>query len=433
MRRWFAWTLALSAFLVFWSQPLIARCYLPSLGGAAAVWATSLCLFQILLCCGYLYAHALQTFLSVRWQAGVHLALWVLIAFTIPPLSFPPAPPDAAWSWLAGVLLKQIGPTFFWLSATAPLLQHWFASVSQEKDGSPYQLYVASNLGSFLALLAYPFLMESLWPLMTQWRLWKGAFFLMGPTILFCALWVYRRAPSPKDLPIEQVVPQQNAAHASSPIAWVFFAAIPSALLVSVTQHITTDIAPAPLLWVLPLALFLATFVWVFSAHPVPWEGLQRWHAWLLLPLLLLWLSETRMPWWFELPLYLGLFWVSTMLCHASLAQRRPPPAELTSFYSWMSVGGALGGLFASLLAPLMFAQTWEVPLLFLLAAQGRSSSQVSQKLLPTERNRLLLWFVFCFLLSPLGLMLGEPRMALPVNHQKLSFFCASLGALLFR
>ena len=154
MRRWFAWTLGLSAFLVFWCQPLIARCYLPSLGGAAAVWATSLCLFQILLCCGYLYAHALQTFLQVRWQAALHLSLWLLIALTIPPLSVPPAPTDAAWSWLASVLLKQIGPAFFWLSATAPLLQHWFARSSQEKEESPYQLYVASNLGSFLALLA---------------------------------------------------------------------------------------------------------------------------------------------------------------------------------------------------------------------------------------------------------------------------------------
>ncbi|MCK6508709.1 fused MFS/spermidine synthase [Myxococcota bacterium] len=460
MRGWFAMTLTLSAWLVFWSQPMLARAYLPSLGGAASVWATSLCLFQGLLCAGYVYAHALRVWLPLRVQAAIHLGLWGLVMVGAGPLHIPAAPPDAAWLWLASSLLQSIGPAFFWLSATAPLLQHWFAHLSPDTTHrDPYRLYVASNLGSFLALLAYPLLIELLWTLQTQWLVWRATFAAMGILILRCAL----------ALPALRILPQASG-EKHHPLGWIFYAAVPSALLVSITQYITTDIAPAPMLWVLPLAMFLATFVWVFSTRPIPWEGCERWQAWLLLPVLLLWLSETRMPWWFEIPLHGALFWVSVLLCHATLAAKRPSEGQLTRFYSWMAFGGMLGGLFASLLAPLLFSQTWEMPLLLLLASFGRKEAipektseeqeglasfghkgaiaptasiekprhrpfliTPSASRAPRPYRRFLWWFFGCFALSPLGFFFDEPRIVLQWAIGCILLFFAPLGGLLFR
>jgi spermidine synthase len=463
MRGWFAMTLALSAWLVFWSQPMLARAYLPSLGGAASVWATSLCLFQGLLCAGYVYAHALRVWLPLRMQAVIHLGLWGFVVVYAGPLHIPAAPPDAAWLWLASSLLQSIGPAFFWLSATAPLLQHWFAHLSPDTTHrDPYRLYVASNLGSFLALLAYPLLIELLWTLQTQWLVWRAAFAAVGILILRCAL----------ALPSLRILPQPSS-EKHHPLVWIFYAAVPSALLVSITQYMTTDIAPAPLLWVLPLAMFLATFVWVFSTRPIPWEGCERWQAWLLLPVLLLWLSETRMPWWFEIPLHGALFWVSVLLCHATLAAKRPSEGQLTRFYSWMAFGGMLGGLFASLLAPLLFSQTWEMPLLLLLASFGRKDATAEKTLEQTSDEqvwlasfgrkeaiapaslqplqhhpfsiapstsaesrfyrRFLWWFFGCFALSPVGFFFDEPRITLQWAIACLLLFFAPLGGLLFR
>jgi spermidine synthase len=435
-----------SAFLVFWLQPLLAKAYLPSFGGTPAVWATSLCLYQILLWLGYLYAAFLQRLRHPQAQIAVHLGCWLLGLFYLPSeIVIALRPEGATWAWLSQSLVKQIGLPFFWLSATAPLLQAWFATRQPESD--PYPLYRASNLGSFAALLAFPFLLEPRFALSQQWLFWRYAYLAGGGLLLLCASLRLSRAisypttceatPSASPLPRKE----SSEEEIGKPHQWLFFALIPSALLVSMTQHITTDIAAAPLLWMLPLALFLGTFVRAFSLRPLETSFLMRAHGYLLAPLLLLWLSEARLPWWIEMPCYLGGFWCAALACHHRLMSLRPTATELTRFYGWMATGGALGGLAASLLAPLCFSKTWELPLLLLashLALPWRPTEIASLDRAQRASRRAstryhLAWFLLCFSLSPLGLLGGDQRLALSWAMLCLLCMVLPLGGLLFR
>jgi SAM-dependent methyltransferase len=366
----FAATVFASAALVFMVEPMVAKLVLPLLGGAAAVWNTSLAFFQIALLVGYSYAHLMQRIPRVAIQALVHCAAVALAALVLPLRvhAFGPPSSDHPILWELGVLAASIGGPFAILSATAPLVQAWYARTMPAEAGrEPYVLYAASNLGSLLALIAYPLLVEPTVTVKGQtlgWSLAYGAFGLLLATLaLVCAraAEVRRRAPE-----------------AAPPIAWrtrllwVILAAIPSSLMLGVTTHLTTDVASAPFLWVAPLALYLLTFILAFQAKPVISQRLAftLQAAALAACVTLLPFRLTAFP--LQLLVHLSAFFFTALVCHQALVARRPPPARLTEFYLWMSFGGVVGGAFNAFIAPVIFDNAWEYPLVLALATLAR-------------------------------------------------------------
>ena len=356
----FAATVAFSAFLLFAVQPFFGRLALPRLGGAPAVWNTSLVFFQVALLAGYAYAHLLARRLAPRHQLLVHAAV-IAAGGAFLPLALPAGGPGDRSSpalWLLGVMAVTIGPPFFALSANAPLLQAWFARASAGRR-DPYPLYAASNAGSFLALIAYPFAIEPLLGLRVQAGAWAFGYAALGLLVLACGLAAARaRAPSPE--------PGASPARAEAPggerFAWLALAALPSSLLLGVTNHITTDIAAIPLFWVVPLAVYLLTFVVAFARSQPPGRALARGAV----PFAVAILAFTAMfagNSLFHLALHLAAFAVLALAAHTELAARRPAVARLTEFYLYVSAGGAIGGAATALLAPVIFPGVWEYPL----------------------------------------------------------------------
>jgi SAM-dependent methyltransferase len=373
----FALALFVSACLLFAVQPMFTRMVLPTLGGAPAVWSVAMVFFQAMLLAGYAYAHVLARALTAGRALGVHLAVMALALSFLPialtqALGAPPA--DGASLWLIGVFLVSIGLPFFAVAANAPLLQAWFAKTDHPHAKDPYFLYGASNLGSFAALIAYPWIIEPLLGLGAQSRAWTGGFLVLAALVAACGL-VAARAPA-------KTAAQQAEADAPAPswreaATWVGLAFVPSALLVAVTAHISSDIAAAPFLWVLPLALFLLTFVVVFQPKPVLPHRLMVMVQPILVALLIgaiyggLQLHAAALT-----ILNLAAFFVAAMVAHGELARRRPPAIHLTAFYLFMSLGGVLGGIFSALIAPVLFDTVAEYPILIVAAlAIGASSS----------------------------------------------------------
>ena len=324
----FAATIFLSAALLFSVQPLVARMALPLLGGTPAVWAVSMCVFQGLLLAGYCYAHVLSSRLGLRAGAGVHLAVLVIAAATLPiTLRVGAAgPPEAAGTWwLIGVLVASIGLPFFALSANAPLLQSWYARLGTRDAADPYWLYLGSNAGSLIALLAYPVVFEPLLGLAAQRALWAIGFALLIAAIGACAMTLRLAADAPLSAHASSTT---EAAHASWRVRvhWIALAFVPSGLLVAFTTFLTTDLASAPLLWVIPLALFLATFLVVFrDPVPVPMQALR-----ILQPVSIvvtLAALEWNAGWSWAVSAVGGLiaFFVTSLVCHRTLYERRPP------------------------------------------------------------------------------------------------------------
>lgn len=360
-RALFMLTIFVGSFLLFLIQPLIARLALPRLGGAPAVWNTAMLFYQAVLLLGYLYAHAL-TRLSGRMQAGIHLALLLAAALMLPigladltpPTTSNPAP------WLLGLLAASIGPLFLMVAAQAPLMQAWFASGD---DRDPYFLYAASNAGSLLALLAYPFVVEPQLTLGVQSRLWSAGYIVLILLVGSCA-WRTRAAVAP---PVRLATATLQWRER---LRWVLLAFVPSGLLLSTTTHLTTDVMAMPLLWVAPLALYLVTFIVAFSST----GSIVAHHTLKITPLMLLVLGSYVFMSLGSLALLIAaaglvlLFYVALAL-HSELARTRPPAGNLTEFYLWVSVGGMLGGLFCGLLAPLLFDWSYEHPILLVLAA----------------------------------------------------------------
>jgi hypothetical protein len=363
----YAATLFFSAGLLFLVQPMVTKMVLPRLGGSPAVWNTSMCFFQAMLLGGYLYAHLLATRFGRRAQALIHAAV-LLAAAAFLPLDLTQAPPPAGSIpvlWLIGRLAVSVGPPFFAISATAPLLQRWFSRTDHPAAADPYFLYAASNAGSLIALLSYPLLVEPNLPLPAQSRAWSLGLALVAAGIGICWLG-YRSHAAPEAV---------FAAPAASPawgvrLRWVAFAFVPSALLLAVTAHITTDLASAPLFWVIPLALYLLTFIFAFASRPpLPHALMLRMQPFLIIPLVVV--SAMLHSIWL-LALHLALFFVTAMVCHGELARRRPPAANLTEFYLCVSLGGVLGGIFDALIAPVIFPDIWEYPLLLALSCLVR-------------------------------------------------------------
>ncbi|WP_198157598.1 fused MFS/spermidine synthase [Methylobacterium nodulans] len=354
--------LFLSAFLLFSVQPLFTKMVLPIFGGSPATWSAALVFFQAALLGGYLYAHLLARFLAPRRAVALHFALMTAALLTLPfhlPTGWEHPPAQGEALWVLGLFTVAIGPPFFALAANGPLLQAWFARSNHPRARDPYFLYATSNIGSFAALLAYPVLIEPLASLRLQAVAWAVGFAMLA-ALVTCAGCVTGQAG------------QSDTAASGAPTtwrcraAWVGLAFVPSGLLVAVTAHISTDVAAAPLLWVVPLALFLLTFVIAFrdgAARMVRWLApLQAWGTALAILSLLV-----NPGLWASLGLHLGLFFVNACLCHTALYRVRPGPAHLTEYYICIALGGVLGGVTCGLLAPHLFSSVLEYP--FLLGA----------------------------------------------------------------
>jgi hypothetical protein len=363
----FAATLFASALLLFAVQPMFAKMVLPILGGAPAVWSVAMVFFQAALLAGYGYAHLLARTLPVPYAALVHLGVLAVAAFTLPiaMADFGTPPSDGIALWLVGLFTVSIGLPFAALSASAPLLQSWFAATGHTQARNPYVLYAASNLGSFAALLAYPLVIESLLPLRVQAWAWSIGF--AGLAILVAVAGVIAARG-------EGSVVRTAAVQAAAPtwrdrLSWIALAAIPAGLVIAVTAYISTDVAAAPLLWVLPLALYLLTFVAVF--RDTPWfrhDIVLKVVPFLVAPLSISLLGADRAFWAATISLNLLGMFALALACHGEVYARRPAPARLTEFYLWTSFGGVLGGIFAGLLAPHLFDRTSEYPILIVAA-----------------------------------------------------------------
>jgi hypothetical protein len=373
----FAVAIFTSAALVFVVQPMVTKLVLPMLGGSPAVWNTAMVFFQTALLAGYGYAHLLQKVGSIRTQVGIHLGLLLAAALFLP-LSvnglLGDPDPAAPILWLLATLTLSVGAPFAVLSATAPLLQAWNARVrAGHADGkNPYVLYAASNLGSFLALLSYPIVIEPLATLSGQrgWFGWSGGYVLFVLMVVALAFTVWRRRLDRTSEPARLA--------ASAPIPWrekgilVLLAAAPSSLMLGVTAHLSTDVASAPFLWVLPLALYLLTFVIAFQNRP--WIPLN---VTLVIQgttgaIVVLIVAFRSANWAMAFGLHLTAFFFAALMCHQLLAARRPSPDRLTEFYLLMSLGGVVGGAFTALLAPVIFNMVWEYPLVLVLVGLAR-------------------------------------------------------------
>jgi predicted O-methyltransferase YrrM len=378
----FGVTIFVGASLLFLVQPMFARMALPLLGGAPAVWNTAMVFYQAVLLAGYAYAHVTMRWLGTHRQAGLHLLVLLLPLIALP-IALPPGwtPPGntSPIPWLLALLTVAVGLPFFAVSATSPIIQAWFAATGQRSVRDPYVLYAASNLGSLLALLAYPALVERLLRLDKQSRLWAWGYGGLVVLAAGCALvlWRARSAGNAEGLGgAPEPAPPNNTARdgadrpvtAARRVRWVVLAAVPSSLMLSVTTYLSTDIAAIPLLWIVPLAIYLLTFTFVFGRRRlVPHRIWVELLPVALLPLVLVLVVRANEPLALVIPTHLVTFFIAAMVCHGELAQDRPDPRHLTGFYLWLSVGGVVGGAFTGLLAPLVFTNILEYPLVVAL------------------------------------------------------------------
>jgi hypothetical protein len=449
----FAVTLFVSAFLLFLVQPMIGKMILPRLGGTPQVWNTCMLFFQTVLLAGYAYTHTISTRLKVHTQLIVHsVLLFIPLLFLLPQpfniASWVPDPMASAVLQALAELAILVGVPFFVVSTSAPLLQKWFVNTGHPAARDPYFLYGASNLGSLLSLLFYPFMLEPWLTLHTQAWTWLVGYFALVGLILVCVAMVWKSpltsqlaiADMPPELPIPpieepaapppQPQPQPQAAtavrsgpapgggrgitrkkglkahgravHAPAPeparapaaiisqpsdapvttfrrIRWVLLAAVPSSLMLGVTSYISTDLSPFPLIWIVPLALYLLSFILVYMRWPIPWTASLETEAWtphslvlyfgqplsiLLLCLILLSGGFSLMYMWVAW----GAFFFTALACHGELARDRPNTRHLTEYFLWISVGGALGGFFNAIVAPMMFAGVYEFYITLVLA-----------------------------------------------------------------
>jgi hypothetical protein len=436
----FALTLFLSAFLMFCVQPMIAKMVLPLLGGSPAVWSTCMVFFQAVLLAGYAYAHVTTTWMrsgpQLVLQSGLFLLPLFFLPFGIPSNAVRTLSPDAdPTGWLFGLLTGMVALPFFVIATSAPLFQRWFAQSGHPAASDPYFLYAASNVGSMLALLVYPLVVEPNLRLADQSLVWTVGYGVYVALALGCVTIVWRNResaiggnnsgmtyPEPRRLAVAQV------------LSWVALAAIPTSLMLGVTMYVTTDIAAIPLLWVIPLALYLLTFILTFARRQfLP-------HAWMIraLPMaavmlaLVLCIASVAQP--IFLPLHLVVFFLAAMVCHGELVQRRPNREHLTAFYLAMSCGGVLGGLFNALVAPLVFDRILEYPLALVLAclALPRPRNDLSER-----GNRFLDWGLpICVGVSTWGLVTllqpGSER-APDDLHGKIAFGLAGLVCYAFK
>ena len=413
----FAAALFTSAYLLFWLQPLIGKMLLPLLGGAPSVWNTCMLFFQTLLLAGYAYALFLSQRFRLRNQALIHIVLVLGAALFLPfaisdrMLSSLPTQGNPTF-WLLGVLLVTVGFPFFILSATAPLLQRWFSHSSHSSAKDPYFLYAVSNAGSMLSLVAFPFLLEPTFDLRQQSLYWAVGYVILAVLIGCCAA-ILREKSSREAVPIE--VPIEEKLTNKRRLRWIILAFIPSSLMLGVTTYIATDVASMPLIWIIPLSLYLLTFILAFANKQLISLRL----ATLIVPAGIVLLGavtilKPSISVWLVIALHLAVFFLVGFICHRRIALDRPSVSKLAEYYLCISVGGVLGGIVNALLAPLVFSVPLEYPIVFILACM----------MLPVvtgsfwSRTWLKVAFPTLMLLFTVGLALTVPKL---INDPKVS------------
>jgi hypothetical protein len=399
----FTGTTFLSALLLFAIQPMFAKMVLPVLGGSPSVWSVSVFFFQAALLAGYVYAHLLINKAPPHLTGIIHLGVSV-VAFICLPIGLSKwwgePPQGEPYLWQLGMFAWSIGLPFIAVSANAPLLQAWFARSGHPNARDPYFMYAASNLGSLIALLGYPFVLEPVFGVSQLSHIWAYGFVLL--VISIATSFFLMRGAQVGGVPEAPAAPAGTIdAAAPTPtlqqrLGWIGLAFVPAALVTAFTVHVTTDVASAPLLWVIPLALYLLTFVLVFRDNPlIARESLLFLHL-IALVVVLITLSQTRHDNWFVTSSTgVAVFFTTAMLAHRTLYEARPAPRYLTEFYLWMSFGGALGGMFTALIAPKIFSQIFEYPLLLALSMACRPGAL---KLLGDKEKKkdelIVLWLI---------------------------------------
>jgi hypothetical protein len=399
----FAITMFVSAGLLFCVQPMIAKMILPILGGSPAVWIICMLFFQALLLAGYVWAHWVTSWSQARRQAVVQIVLILLpLVLMILPIRITASEiasvPHSEYptAWLIRVLLLAVGLPFFVLSTTAPLLQKWLAAVGHAGGKDPYYLYGASNLGSMLALLGYPLWMEPRFSLGGQSWVWTTGYAVLVLLMIVSTIVIWKNGASASSNFMSEEDPSAKtgdetsfinpqSSFLDSPLSWkrrlrwLVLAFVPSSMMLGVTMYLTTDIAPIPLLWVIPLAIYLLTFILVFAR----WVIVPHWLMVRVLPVVglilmfLLFAEDMKPPIWLLIPLHLLMLFTTAMVCHGELARNRPPAARLTEFYLWLALGGVLGGIFNGIIAPVIFRRVLEYPLAIILACLLRPPFQI--------------------------------------------------------
>jgi hypothetical protein len=398
----------LGSSLLFLVQPMFAKLLLPRMGGSSSVWNTCVLFFQTMLLLGYVYAHVSTKWLGVKRQAAVHLVV-LLLPFAVLPLSAGAATPSADDNpvlWLLGTMTMTVGVPFFVVSTSAPLLQRWFGTFPVASAKDPYFLYSASNLGSMLALLGYPFLLEPAIGVRSQAIVWTGGYALLVLLTAGCA-WMVRECATAPVADEHHVAAAPTApVTARQRLDWVTLSFVPSSLMLGVTNHVSSDIAAVPLMWVLPLALYLLTFVLAFAHREIiPRQLLIRALPPLVFVCLLTVFLSINSAWF--IPLHLVTFFCAALLGHRELAARRPHVAHLTEFYIWMSLGGMFGGLFNTLVAPQIFATILEYPVVLAVAALLRPAPRTTKN---PEPLAVVVGVALIVLATGCYLILGSPK-----------------------
>jgi SAM-dependent methyltransferase len=377
----FAATTLLSAWLLFQVQPMVAKRILPWFGGGAAIWTTTMLFFQAALFVGYLYAHLVAKALPSRSQVRLHCVLLALAAAlvaiigVVPPDSWQPGATGRPALRILATLAGCVGLPYLVLAATAPLVQVWFSRANPGR--SPYRLYAISNFGSLAALLSYPLLLEPNLGVIHQGEAWSALFVLFAIACGASGLLTLRRAPAPidDDSPITSSEPRGSSSRSGAPTTrlqyafWIALPACASVLLLAITAYICQNIAPIPLLWIMPMVVYLVSFiltfdsdrwydrrVWMPLAAITSFAAVYTWHT----------DRSPEIPW--LVGLHLVLLLAVCMVCHGELARRRPPTDRLTTYYLCIAGGGALGGLFTGLVAPIVFVDHYELHLSLLAA-----------------------------------------------------------------
>jgi SAM-dependent methyltransferase len=365
-RAAFVITILTGSFLLFLVQPMVARMALPKLGGAPAVWNSAMLVYQALLLAGYAYAHKLSKS-TPRRQATIHLVVLLAAALWLPiGLATIAIPADGSpIFWVPWLLVASIGPLFFAVAAQAPLMQRWFGLAGNK--GEPYALYAASNIGSFAGLIAYPLLVEPFMPVGEQTWLWSGLYAVLFALVAVCAARIWNGRNDVVD-EVASDTPK-TAIDWKIRTYWIALSAVPSGLMLSTTSHLTTDLMAMPLLWVIPLGLYLLSFSVAFADNRLLARVFTK-----VAPIVVLLAGATAFATYGNTVIYglistvLLLFTIAVAL-HAEMYRTRPDASQLTEFYLMMSVGGVIGGIICAIIAPLIFDWTWEHPILIFAAA----------------------------------------------------------------
>lgn len=388
-------TLFISAALLFMLEPMFAKMALPIFGGSPTVWNVAVVFYQVALLTGYLYAHLLVKHFQTRDQVLIHTV------FIIAPLFFLPIKVSNDWTlpaqtnptlWLLALLLVTIGIPFCILSATNSLVQSWFAKTRLKSANDPYFLYAASNTGSMLALLGYPAFIEPNLGLRLTSHLWMDGYIMFIVTMVLCMATVWmKQLTSSRDglggkLPSCAMEEESEPLSLHRRIRWVLLAMVPSSLMLSVTTFLSTNIIPIPLFWVIPLAIYLLTFILVFARRQVISHHLvMKAMPIALIVLALTMVGQAIKPIEWLIGLHLLAFFILGMVCHGEIARDRPQKGFITEFYLWISLGGVLGGAFNALLAPMIFDDVIEYPLAIVLACvlMPRASTTPTEHVTP--------------------------------------------------